>query len=267
MSLASRARRAGCAVLTSSNFTGALLIAAVSAWTGPAIARQKPGTFGYVTMPWLVVEQVPGHQMLTIAAGQAVQLAVLEPPRAFLLQRDLPVRKGHVLRAGTVFAQTLGEPLTLCETRRRPEANYVECFTEPDAAGQFAEQFPVSLSYAVTGGVRRQFDFLGRRYFDSKAPVRRPVSLADFVRIEAFPHPLRIQLQLVRVEPKRSETRFAFCTTSDATEVPACGEHFRIGTAVLPARFSTPYGEGVVQAANADKVTLTFAPDIKGVGF
>lgn len=249
--------------------TGLVIAASVG-----ASAAQKPGTFGYADMPWIARDRAPAIEQARIGLNQPVRLATLAPLETHVLTRDLVVRKRHLIAAGTVFGRTRGSPLTLCEVERRPEANYVECFAAPDAAGAFAEHFPVSLSVAYTTYVSRQSYFIGRRYFDSKKPLAQPVSLADFKPLAEFGNPFHVYLNLARIDPAKPEVQLEFCSISQedlangsvARGPSSCATRIKLDGNQLPMRFITPFGGGQLHAVAADAITLSFTPVLPGAG-
>lgn len=236
-------------------------------WPGAAWSAQRPGTFGYTEMPWVVTDRVSSLERVSIGIRQPVYLAALAPEQPFILQRNLTVRKGHVIPAGTPFAKAKGLPLTLCETQRRREANYVECFTDADSAGSFTASYPVSLSYASAMGVWRLTNFVGRRYFDSKAPLAQPVALSDFVPASTYDDPIRVYLSLVKVSADRSSAQLEFCTASKKAAGASCANRFKLDASRLPLRFSTPHGAGELHDIQPGAVTLSFVPGVSLAGY
>lgn len=239
-------------------------------WPGAAWSAQKPGTFGYTEMPWVVTERAGNLERVSIDIRQPVYQAALAPEQPYVLQRSLTVRKGHVIPAGTSFAKAKGLPLTLCETQRRREANYVECFTDADSAGSFTASYPVSLSYASAMGVWRLTNFIGRRYYDSKAPlaqpVAQPVALSDFVPASTYDDPIRVYLSLVKVSADRSSVQLEFCTASKQAAGASCANRFKLDGSRLPLRFSTPHGAGELHDIEPGSVTLSFMPGLSLAG-
>jgi len=238
-------------------FAGLMIV-----YPGSAGLAQKPGTFGYTEMPWVVTDRASSLERVSVGIRQPVYLAALAPEQPYVLQRNLTVRKGHVIPAGTPFAKAKGLPLTLCETQRRREANYVECFTDADSVGTFTASFPVSLSYASAMGVWRLTNFIGRRYFDSKAPLAQPVALSDFVPASTYDDPIRVYLSLVKISADRSSAQLEFCTASKKAAGASCANRFKLDASRLPLRFSTPHGEGELHDIQPGAVTLSFVPGL-----
>jgi hypothetical protein len=243
-------------------FAGLMIV-----YPGSAGLAQKPGTFGYTEMPWVVTDRASSLERVSVGIRQPVYLAALAPEQPYVLQRNLTVRKGHVIPAGTSFAKAKGLPLTLCETQRRREANYVECFTDADSAGTFTASYPVSLSYASAMGVWRLTNFIGRRYFDSKAPLAQPVALSDFVPASTYDDPIRVYLSLVKVSADRSSAQLEFRTASKKEAATSCANRFKLDGSRLPLRFSTPHGEGELHDIQPGAVTLSFTPDLRQAGY
>jgi hypothetical protein len=242
-------------------FAGLMIV-----YPGSAGLAQKPGTFGYTEMPWVVTDPASSLERVSIGIRQPVYLAALTPEQPYVLQRNLTVRKGHVIPAGTSFAKAKGAPLTLCETQRRREANYVECFTDADSAGTFTASYPVSLSYASAMGVWRLTNFIGKRYYDSKAPLAQPAALSDFGPASTYDDPIRVYLSLVKVNADRSSAQLEFCTASKKVAGASCANRFTLDGSRLPLRFSTPHGAGELHDIQPGAVTLSFVPGLSLAG-
>lgn len=245
-----------------------ILVVFAVLWPNLAWADEILGTFGYVEMPWVAVDEPELKEGLVIKLNHPILLGKLAPAKTFVLQRELRIRKGHKISVGTFLAEAAGDPKTICEIKRRPEAKYVECFTDLDANGNFRSSYPVSLSFFQSNIAITLSYFMGRRYFDSKSPLLNKISASDF-QSEMYEQPLQVYLNIYKIDNVKLEVFGKICTidSQDSGQVlKSCGfsEKFKLSFGKFPIDFLTPFGFGRLNGVSGDSVSMSFMPSQKG---
>ena len=243
----------------------AVVAASIAACSSDAFAGPKPGTFGTATMSWTWAEVSEDLDGLTLRTNQLAYLGELAPDETYVLQRDLTVRKGHLIPRGTLFALAMGDAPGLCEPEHRKDLRYVECFTHLDENGRFLESYPISLAVTSMAYVTTQNNFVGTRYFDSKKPLNQVVSMSDFQKSEKNARPVKLYLSLVKIDQLKSRVDFDICVASvedisvkNINNRWNCANNFRVFYTDRYARFLTPFGSVELNEISASELKMKF---------